>query len=148
MKSFEYLVSFIFSSLLFLQGVHSQRHYVRSLTNTTAPDSIKSATTSIIQSNLSYHDDDEEDDITDIPRLYEITFNGDTPFFVDDEDDHVMGEGDKAKRAGRKHCYKSNLYCANKARCCTHVNAGEVWCCPRKSRCGRVPNTCRTKSKK
>lgn len=142
MKFLEYLSLYVFSSFLILQGVHSERHYVRSLTNTTtAPDSTKSLVTSIIQSNLSRHHDDEDDDITDIPRVYEITFNGDTPFFLNEE-------GDKAKRKGRKHCYKSDLYCANSARCCTHVHAGEVWCCPRKSRCGRVPNTCRTKSKK
>lgn len=46
------------------------------------------------------------------------------------------------KKKGRKHCYKSQLFCTDNKRCCTHVSADEVWCCDRSTRCGNVPQTC------
>ncbi len=110
--------------------------------------------------------------VQDIPRynvvneseemIVDVTFLGEAPSFEDDEEkeedgtvveeEESEGLGDgfnkdqkpsRKRKKGRKHCYKSSLYCANNARCCTHVSKGEVWCCPRKARCGNVPHTCR-----
>jgi hypothetical protein len=119
------------------------------------------------------HNDTEDsgDDVQDIPRYdveeeheSDVTFLGYAPGFQEDDDDDsnldIMdgdkrsGRGDdedtyeprRPQRKGRKHCHRSRLYCANNGRCCTHVTQGEVWCCSRKARCGKVPNTCRRRS--
>lgn len=157
----------LLSSLMILETRANPSIRVASVNsmNTTNGDDVSIPIPPLPFSTTVLNDDEEDwedgDGIQDVPRydvvneseMNDVTFLGEAPSFEDDdeeqEDGKMLGGGFKDQKPsrkgkkGRKHCYKSSLYCANNARCCTHVSQGEVWCCPRKARCGNVPHTCR-----
>lgn len=94
----------------------------------------------------------QDDDVQDIPRYDVVELKDSVEDGLEMMNMTMVGDmvGDKKEGngKGRTHCYRSDLYCANGGRCCTHVHRKQVWCCDRESECGRVPHTCRRRRKK
>lgn len=143
---------FLHTFTLFLSLSCGTSMYIRNLRNTTSPTPFSGILTDVNE-DVDW-DGDGDDSVVDIPRFFsngteDLAFLGYSPDWEDDTDTSSSFTNflNKKKR-GRKHCFKSDLYCANNGRCCTHLHQEQVWCCPRKSKCGDIPNTCRRKKKK